>query len=495
MSSLWLDGSPTLTTDPFVHDAEVDEVVVGAGLTGLTTALLLARAGRRVAVLEGRHVGAVTTGNTTGKVSLLQGTVLSSVRRHHGDAVLQDYVEANQEGQQWLLRYCADHGVATQEQTAFTYVHDSAHQGTVRQELDAAHAAGLDASWHDKLPRLPYPAHGAVGLPGQAQLDPMDVLAALTADLREHGGTVHEGVRVTGVHVESRSVVLEADAGRMRAERVVLATGTPILDRGLHFATLEPQRSYCLALEGVDDVPDGMYLSADAPSRSLRWVPRDDGTKVLVVGGAGHGVGRTRSPAANLEGLRAWALRHFPGARETHWWSAQDYASIDQLPVVGPLAGSRDRVFVATGFNKWGMTNGVAAAVSLSAQLLGGETTWSAPLRRRVIEPRALAKATQLNVEVGGLMTLGWGGAALRSAPEHPDEGHGAVGRRGVVPAAVSTVDGRTCAVSAACTHLGGIVTWNDAEKSWDCPLHGSRFAADGSVLEGPATSPLPPLS
>ncbi|RYI99514.1 MAG: FAD-binding oxidoreductase, partial [Actinomycetales bacterium] len=357
MRSLWLDDSTAIPTDPLGSEVEADDVVVGAGLAGLTTALLLARAGRRVAVLEARHVGAVTTGNTTGKVSLLQGTTLSSIRRHHGPEVVRSYVEANREGQQWLLRYCDDHGVAVQHESAFTYANRVSAVATVGEELETAREAGLGVTWHETLDELPFVTHGAVGLAGQAQLNAMDVLAALAADVRRHGGVIHEGVRVTGIRTDGERCEIQADVALVRAERVVLATGMPILDRSLHFATLQPTRSYCIALEGVADVPSGMYLSASTPSRSLRWAPRPDGTKVLVVGGSGHGVGRARSPQHHLQELRSWAQDHFPGSRETHAWSAQDYMSADQLPFAGPLANSRGQVFAATGFNKWGMTN------------------------------------------------------------------------------------------------------------------------------------------
>ncbi|MET0468216.1 MAG: FAD-dependent oxidoreductase [Aeromicrobium sp.] len=492
-TSLWLDDAPAIASDPMPAESSYDDVVVGAGLTGLTTALLLARSGRSVVVLEARHVGAVTTGNTTAKLSLLQGTKVSAIRRHHTARVAQAYVDGNLEGQQWLLRYCEEHDVPVQRHTAVTYANTAGGVAGVRAELEALREAGLDAQWHDGFDELPYETHGGVSLADQAQFDPMDVLAALARDLRAHGGLIHEGVRVTGVSTGSPCTVT-TDAGTVEASNVVLATGMPILDRSLYFAKLAPVRSYCVAFEGVEAMPQAMYLSADQPSRSLRTVPRPDGCTVLVVGGSGHGVGRARSPQQHVDQLRQWTAKHFPHARETHWWSAQDYASADHIPFVGPMPRGGGHVYVATGYDKWGMTNAVAAAIRLSAEMLGGHVSWAEPLKHRITDPLAALKGVQLNAEVGALMAGGHIGAQVRSAPEAPAEGTGTVGRGGgIKPTAVSTVDGVTCAVSALCTHLGGVVTWNDAEKSGDCPLHGSRFAPDGSVLEGPATSPLQP--
>jgi glycine/D-amino acid oxidase-like deaminating enzyme/nitrite reductase/ring-hydroxylating ferredoxin subunit len=435
----------------------------------------------------------VTTGNTTAKLSLLQGTKVSAIRRHHTEKVAQAYVDGNLEGQQWLLRYCDDHGIPVQRHTAVTYANTMAGVPLVKAEQKALQEVGLDAQWQDGFDELPYSTHGGVSLADQAQFDPMDVLAALAADLRKHGGLIHEGVRVKDVSVGS-PCTLEADAGTIRADRVVIATGMPILDRSLYFAKLNPTRSYCVAFDGVDPMPQAMYLSADPPARSLRTAPRADGRTLLIVGGSGHGVGRARSPQKHVDQLREWTAKHFPDARETHWWSAQDYSPADQVPFVGTMPRGGGKIYVATGFDKWGMTNAVASAIRLSGEMLGGNVPWADTLRHRITDPLALAKGARLNAEVGVLMGVGYAGSELRAAPTSPPEGTGKVGRSdGFKPTAVSTVDGVTCELSAVCTHLGGIVKWNDAEKSWDCPLHGSRFAPDGSVLEGPATSPLRP--
>ncbi|MEE6273960.1 FAD-dependent oxidoreductase [Georgenia sp. MJ206] len=486
MTSLWLDRPdiPRFPAPP--AGASYDVVVVGAGLTGLTTALLLARAGCTVAVLEARGVGAATTGNTTAKVSLLQGTKLSRISRHHPASVVQDYVEASSEGQAWLTRYCADHGIATQRRDAFTYATTEEGLAAVEAEVEAAGAAGLPV---ELVPDagLPYPTLGAARLADQVQLDPMDVLVQLARDVIEHGGEIYGGSRVVDV-ASGKPCTVHTEDGTVRADRVVLATGIPVLDRGGFFAGLEPQRSYALAFAVPGTVPTGMYLSADSPTRSLRTAPGADG-ELLLVGGSGHTVGRAESPRGHVEELMAWTTEHFPGAELTHSWSAQDYRPVDDLPVVGPLTATNDRILVATGYDKWGMTSAVAMSLALSAQLLGGSIPWAHSLRSwRSGALRGAASAVRLNAEVAARLATDWAKPRPHSRPGvRPPEGEGRVELDGVRPVATSTVDGTTRRHSAVCPHLGGILSWNDAERSWDCPLHGSRFAADGSVLEGPA--------
>ena len=205
-----------------------------------------------------------------------------------------------------------------------------------------------------------------------------------------------------------------------------------------------------------------MYLSVDQPSRSLRDAPDATGS-VLLVGGNGHKVGANVDTAARVEELRRWTLEQWPHAEQTHAWSAQDYEPHHELPFAGPIVPGSQDVLVAGGYSKWGMTNAVAAALVLTAQLLDGSILWAEAFRTwSRHEVAGLGTAALVNGEVGLEMTRGWIGAVTT----------GSLSQDGV---------------SRVCTHLGGIVRWNEAERSWDCPLHGSRFDHDGRVLEGPA--------
>jgi glycine/D-amino acid oxidase-like deaminating enzyme/nitrite reductase/ring-hydroxylating ferredoxin subunit len=487
MNPLWLDR-PRTAHSPLVEHAAYDVAVVGGGITGLLTALLFARSGKTVGLLEARQLGDGTTGHTTAKVSVLQGTKLTRILRQNPPAVARAYVEANVEGQEWLRRFCGDHDVPFQERPAYTYATSDAGEEKARAELAAAEVAGLKAVWVDD-PGLPFATRGAVRLDNQFQLHPMDLLEALTAQLLIEGGVVHESSRVRHARRTDAGVDLATENGTVTASTVVLATSMPILDRGGFFARLSPQRSYAAALRS-DWVPEGMYLSADRVTRSLRSVPVQD-EELLLVGGNGHTTGRGPSPKGQLDDLLDWAGKTFPGSEVTHTWSAQDHASVTQLPYVGPLTPTHDDILVATGFDKWGFTNAAAAALLLSKTVLGGLPSWGRAMSSWT--PREIAglpRALRFNGEVGLQMLNGYLRRPL--GREVPAEGEGEVHYEGLRPVAESTVDGETHRVSAVCTHLRGVLRWNDAERSWDCPLHGSRFGPDGQVLEGPATCPLP---
>jgi len=473
-----------------------DVIVVGAGITGLMTAVLLARARKDVLVLEARTVGACATGNTTAKLSLLQSTHLSKILSRHGKGLARAYVDGNREGMDWVLNHCAAHDIAVQREDAYTYAQSAKGVPSARLELKACQAVGLPVEWDDDAD-VPFPYHGGVRLPDQAQFDPMPFLDSLATELLNRGGRLVEHTRVRRVSSRGRDVRVRVnDANQqdveLTAERLVLATGIPILDRGGYFARVKPSRSYCLAFKVPGDITRPMMISSDSPTRSVRYAPVADGER-LIVGGAGHTVGREKSPTKALEELSSWARKHYPGATQTHFWSAQDYTPIDQLPYVGPILPNAESILVATGFNKWGMTNGPAAALALSSRILGGRMDWTqafASWSRH--ELSGLPTALQSNLEVGFDLAKGWITPVTRIGRRSAgtDEG-GVVSGPPWHLEARCHVDGIEHRVSPVCPHLGGIVNWNDADKAWECPLHGSRFAPDGTLLEGPATGDL----
>jgi Rieske Fe-S protein len=285
----------------------------------------------------------------------------------------------------------------------------------------------------------------------------------------------------------------------VECEAVVLATHLPILDRGFFFAKAHPTRSYAIAVALDGPVPETMAISVEQPTRSVRSC-LVDGERLLIVGGESHKPGDDPDETRHWDALEAWAREHLAVTDVVHRWSAHDYVPVDKLPYIGALSRSSSSLWTATGFRKWGMTGGTVAALLLAELIQGRDSAWAKVFDPNRITPAQSARSfVSENLDVARhfvvdrLEAKGWD-AVERLAP-----GHGEVVRVGGEAYAVSADDdGNLTSVSPVCTHLGCHVRWNTAERSWDCPCHGSRYSPSGGVLQGPAVrdlepKPLPP--
>ncbi|MGM7679224.1 FAD-dependent oxidoreductase [Microbacterium sp. A94] len=503
MTPLWKVSPTAPPRSPFEPGVHHDVIVVGAGLTGLATAVMLAREGLDVAVVDSGEVAELASGGNTGKVSLLQGLTLANIRRHHPAALVRAYVDANRAGMQWLTDFADTAGVPYARRTDHSYAQTASGVDALRAQHAAAREAGLPARMlaAEDMPAASFPITGAVALDDQVTIDPVLVTHAMARELLAEGGTLHTGIRVTGAHALPQPRV-ETAAGPLFSTHIVLATGTPVIDRGLYFAKVRGLRSYCVSFRVPGKVPDSTFISVDGPTRSLRPVSDEDGpggVARLIVGGNGHPVGRSHGETAAIGDLISWTRQHFPDAEETHRWSAQDYQSHNLIPFVGAMPRGLGRIRFATGYAKWGLSNAPAAAMRLTAEIVGtsrrDRPDWMRTIGTRLTVPADIGRGAAETGRVAAALASGWSGAQSRPVPvPRPAEGSGVVANRAGRPVGVSTVDGVTRAVSAVCTHLGGVLDWNDAECTWDCPLHASRFAPDGTRIEGPALRDLPNL-
>jgi glycine/D-amino acid oxidase-like deaminating enzyme/nitrite reductase/ring-hydroxylating ferredoxin subunit len=478
---------------PGANDGPYDVAVIGAGITGLTAARLLADEGASVVVLEAGRVCSGATGYTTAKVTALQRTTLSDIARRHGSERASAYAAANRSAVDLVARLVADDDIDCDLERApsCTYAADPSSSESVLAEHAACTASGLPTRL-GPVDELDVGAEAAVWLDDQLQLHPRRYCLGLAAGIRDRGGVVVEHTRAVGVDESADGCSITTDQGSVTADHVIVATQIPFLDIGGFFAREHAYRSYATAIRIAGARPRGMYISADSPTRSVRSTA--DGW--VIVGGEGHKTGQDPEPESRYAALDSWARAHFTVQDAGYRWSAQDYESVDGLPYVGALTPRRSRTWVATGFRKWGMTNGTAAAAMLTDVIAGRDNPWLAAFDATRIAPRASAsRLVTENLDVARRFVVD----RVRSLrPRSVDElapGEGdIVELDGQTVAAFRDDEGTIHAVAATCTHLGCRVTFNSAERSWDCPCHGSRFDGDGRVLQGPAVRDLAPI-
>nr|WP_319949530.1 FAD-dependent oxidoreductase [Streptomyces halobius] len=455
-------------------------------------------AGLDVILLDADRIAAGVSGYTTAKVTALHGLRYAQLEKEHGIDSAQLYALSQLDAVEHTAALCAELGIDAdlERSSAFTYVQDPGRTDEIRQEAEAARRAGLDASFVTETD-LPFEVAAAVRVERQLQFHPRKFLLALAERFSRAGGRIFERTRVTGLRDGTRCRLVTEGGVAVEARDAVIATHYPVFDRALLFTRLKPRRELVTAAPvPAEAAPTGMYLTPEDNIRSVRSAPFDGQRRLLIVTGESFEPG-SEGVQKRLAHLDAWARERMPGFAEsdrTYHWAAQDNDSSDHLPYVGHAHPGSQHVYVATGFGGWGMSNGLMAAGLLTAHITGGPR----PAWTGLYDPRRLPPVREAGHLAQFQVTVAKHFVGDRLHTSHVDSvadvppGSGAVVRlHGKRCAVYRDEQGHTAALSARCTNLGCLVQFNDAERVWECPCHGSRFATDGSVLHGPATRPL----
>jgi glycine/D-amino acid oxidase-like deaminating enzyme/nitrite reductase/ring-hydroxylating ferredoxin subunit len=487
MSPIWrlLWGEVPMPSDGLMPLADI--VVIGAGIAGATTALELRKAGREVLLVEAREAGAGTTGRTTAKVTAGHAAIYSQIVDANGMEAARLYGLGQREALAYFARQKRFHSMI---QEVDHHVFTDSDVDLLQREREITQEIGFETDLIED-PGLPG-AIAALTYRGQYQIDPRLWLSALLDEYRALGGKYVTGVRVTNID-DGEPVRLETAAGEIQCNDVVVATHFPVSHQALGAPRLSTHAA--LVVAGPSSLPiSGTWISHD-DSLGVR-VARDGEEEILVISGEPYRNGTEETPPA-YHRLSELAQSRFGVTELRYYWSAHDLHTEDHLPYVGLQLPTSKHVWVASGFGSWGMTNGTLAGLMLSKMLISG----SHPLQE-LFDPRRIGfipPASQTLREsgeaikhlVGERIANAFGG----SDPEELAPGQGCVTLEGTkFVASHRTTDGTLHKVSAACTHLGCLVSWNQGDQTWDCACHGSRFEATGEVIEGPAPAPLDPI-
>ena len=430
MESIWRDTAAIPTFPRLDHDLKTDVLIVGGGLAGVLCACFLEQDGVNYALIESDRIFNGVSGFTTAKITVQHGLIYEKLIRRYGVEAAQIYYQANAAALADYRRLCS--GIGCDFETADAYVYSVDRRKKLEKELSAQERIGCPAEFVRDLP-LPFPTEGGIRITDQAQFHPLKFAAEISRGLH-----IYE-------HTAAREFVgntVLTDHGRIQASKIIIATHFPVINKhGSYFLKLYQHRSYVLALSNGQNV-NGMYMDERKTGLSFR-----NYQNLLILGGGAH---RTGKPGGDWEPLSTFSKTHYPAAIEKYRWATQDCMSLDGIPYIGQYSKHTPDLYVATGFNKWGMTSSMVAAGILRDLVQGRENAYAAVFSpsRTILHPQLACNAAEA---VAHLVT-----------PTRP-----------------------------RCPHMGCALKWNPQEHTWDCPCHGSRFGKDGKLLNNPATDDL----
>ncbi|WP_044162549.1 FAD-dependent oxidoreductase [Virgibacillus sp. MSP4-1] len=492
----WKDSVEFDHFDSLDKDTEADVVIVGGGITGITTGYLLQKEGMKVVILEASNILNGTTGHTTAKITAQHDIIYDELIQHFGLDKAHDYYEANMRAKTFMEDTIKEHDIDCdyKEQDAIIYATSDQTQMNLETEWKAYEQLGIERDFLDDVP-LPIDVKGALVMKNQAQFHPIKYLKHLVDDFLQNGGTIYEKTTAVDVQEEARPKVITRPGHKVAAQYVISASHFPFYDfKGGYFSRMYASRSYVLGIKANKEFPGGMYLSADQPTRSLRSASYN-GEEMIIVGGESHKTGHGTNTMKHYEALQDFANRTFGIQEFLYRWSAQDLTTLDKVPYIGRFKSNEPNILIATGFRKWGMTTSTAAA-QLLADIILKKDNPSEELYRpsRFKADPSLRKFVSQNLGVAGHFVKGKVGMTSKSIDDlNPEEG-AVVKVDGERAGAYKDKNGKLYVVNTTCTHMGCELEWNNGEHTWDCPCHGSRFSIEGDVIEGPAERPLSQL-
>ncbi|EHK2354778.1 FAD-dependent oxidoreductase [Clostridium perfringens] len=476
MKSVWSESCKFRKREALNKDIKTDVLVIGAGIAGILTAYMLKQKGREVVLIDAAEIASGNTKNTTAKITSQHDLIYSKLISEFGEEKARQYAKANELAIKKYKEIIEYKRIECDFEEKPAYVYSLNEVDVLKEEVEAAKNLGIDAEFVQEV-NLPFKIKGAVKFNNQAQFNPLKFLKGISNEL-----VIYENTRA----LEIKENLVVTSGGNITANNIVVATHYPIMNApGYYFMKMHQERSYVLALENTSEI-DGMYIDLNKEGYSFRTY-----NNLLLLGGISHRTGENED-GGSYDELRKVAKRLYPKAKEKYYWSAQDCMTIDGIPYIGRYSSETPNIYVATGFNKWGMTSSMVSAMIISDMILEKENDFS-----EIFSPRRFDLSLSINNIANDLIETAKNFIAQKvsipsSEIEHIKNGHGGIIEyNGEKVGVYKNKEGKEFFVSTKCTHLGCQLSWNSDELTWDCPCHGSRFDYKGRLIGSPATKDL----
>ncbi|HLR65219.1 MAG TPA: FAD-dependent oxidoreductase [Pseudogracilibacillus sp.] len=494
-SSYWLQNKQR-SYEPLKKDIDCDICIVGGGIVGITSAYLLTKLHYKVVLIDEGQVLSKTTGHTSAKMTVQHGVKYSELIQNLGENEAKAYYEMNRTALEWMKEKIISDNLDCDyaEEAAYVYALTESGLESLEAEYEAYNTLGIDGTFERDLP-FNIEVKGALKLEEQGRFHPVKYCKALLEQAINRGLKVYEETTAVNILDGEQQLVQTTSDYKIKANDVLITSHYPFYEgKGMYMMymmRMYPERSYVLCIKPKADLSKGMYINVESPARSVRKIDINGESALLIVGEE-HRTGDNINTMEKYDALYQFAVEQFGIEKIYARWSTQDMMTVSGMPYIGPLTRKDEHILVATGFNKWGMTNGTAAA-----RLLVDYITKQPIGSRQVFHPkhtyilRRFKAFAKQNKDVVAHLVKGKfekGQVEIDELQKNEAKIIRVDGeRKGVYKNEVGDI----FFVDTTCTHIGCEVNWNEAEKTWDCPCHGSRFSYDGEVLEGPAEKPL----
>jgi glycine/D-amino acid oxidase-like deaminating enzyme/nitrite reductase/ring-hydroxylating ferredoxin subunit len=489
--SVWVAGITPPSGAGLQEDLDVDVCIVGGGIAGITTAYLLAKAGKSIALVDDGPLTGGETARTTAHLVFYIDDGLEEIERLHGTDNLRLHVDSHRAAVDRIEQISRDEQIDCDFARIDGYLFvspDGYKHDYLEKQIDAAHRIGwTDVQWIDRAP-IDFDTGRCLRFPKQGQFHPLKYLAGLLRAIERLDGRLIAHTHAEQIEGGSDARVVTRNGRTIRCNSIVVATNTPVNDRFAIHTKQAPYRTYaigCTMPRG--SVAAGLYWDTEDPYHYVRLQPGPD-RDVLIVGGEDHKTGHSNDGLERFNRLHAWTKQRFPMIQNLAFtWSGQVMEPVDAVAFIGRNPMDASNVYIATGDSGQGMTHGTIAGMLISDLILGRRNRWSDLYNPSRTSLKSAMEFAKENLDVA-MQYADWIMPGQRSDVKEIAPGSGAVIRRGLTKVAVHRDEaGAVHELSAVCPHLGCVMQWNDTEQSWDCPCHGSRFTPEGKVVNGPA--------